>query len=36
VISPGHALISVVEDEIAAAQDEDPVVMAFLAFIERT
>ena len=35
VISPGHALISVVDDEAAPAQDEDPVVMAFLAFIEK-
>jgi antitoxin PrlF len=37
VISPGHALISVVDDDagFAPAQDEDPVVMAFLAFIEK-
>jgi antitoxin PrlF len=35
VISPGHALISVVDDEAAPVQDEDPVVMAFLAFIEK-
>jgi antitoxin PrlF len=35
VISPGHALISVVDDEAAPAQDEDPVVTAFLAFIEK-
>ena len=34
VISPGHALISVIDDE-AAPQDEDPVVTAFLAFIEK-
>src|SRR5260370_37465411 len=36
VISPGHALISVIDDEAAPpAQDEDPVVTAFLAFLER-
>jgi hypothetical protein len=35
VISPGHALMSVIDDRAAASQDEDPVVMAFLAFIER-
>jgi antitoxin PrlF len=35
VISPGHALISVVDDEAAPAQDEDTVVLAFLAFIEK-
>src|ERR1700689_2226785 len=35
VISPGHALISVVDDEAAPARDEDPVVMAFLSFIEQ-
>ena len=35
VISHGHALISVIDDEAAPAQDEDPVVMAFLAFIEN-
>jgi antitoxin PrlF len=35
VISPGHALISVVDDEAAPVQDEDPVVTAFLAFIEK-
>jgi len=36
VISPGHALISVIDDEAAPpAQDEGPVVTAFLAFLER-
>ncbi len=35
VISPGHALITVVDDEAAPAGDEDPVVTAFLAFIEK-
>lgn len=35
VISPGHALITVVDDEAAPAEDEDPVVSAFLAFIEK-
>ena len=34
VISPGHALISVIDDEAPPAQDEDPVVTAFLAFLE--
>jgi len=34
VISPGHALISVIDDEAAPVQDEDPVVTAFLAFLE--
>jgi antitoxin PrlF len=31
VIAPGHALISVVEED----PEEDPVVTAFLAFLER-
>jgi antitoxin PrlF len=35
VISPGHALISVIDDEAAPAQDEDPVVTAFLGFLEK-
>lgn len=35
IISPGHALISVVDDEAALVEDEDPVVTAFLAFIEE-
>jgi antitoxin PrlF len=35
VISPGHALISVVDEGTALAEDEDPVVTAFLAFIEK-
>jgi antitoxin PrlF len=35
VISPGHALISVIDDEAAPAQDGDPVVTAFLAFLEK-
>jgi antitoxin PrlF len=35
VISPGHALITVVDDEAASIDDEDPVVTAFLAFIEK-
>ncbi len=34
VISPGHALISVVDSEVVPAEDEDPLVSAFLAFIE--
>jgi antitoxin PrlF len=35
VISPGHALISVVEEGGVPAQEDDPVVMAFLAFVEK-
>src|SRR5689334_15639679 len=35
VISPGHALISVIDEETAPSEDEDPVVSAFLAFIEK-
>jgi len=35
IISPGHALIVVVGDEAVPAEDEDPVVTAFLAFIEK-
>ena len=35
VISPGHALITVVDDEAASIDDEDPVVTAFLAVIEK-
>jgi hypothetical protein len=35
VISPGHSLITVVDDEAASIDDEDPVVTAFLAFIEK-
>ena len=34
VISPGHALISVVDDE-EMPSDEDPIVTAFLAFVEK-
>ena len=35
VISPGHALITVVDEEGAPENDEDPVVTAFLAFVEK-
>jgi antitoxin PrlF len=35
VIAPGHALISVVDDGSSEVQDEDPVVSAFLAFLEK-
>jgi antitoxin PrlF len=35
VIAPGHALISVVEEGTPELEDEDPVVTAFLAFLER-
>ena len=34
IISPGHALISVIGGEGPPADDEDPLVTAFLAFIE--
>lgn len=34
VISPGHALITVVDDEPAPADEEDPILTAFLGFIE--
>jgi antitoxin PrlF len=34
VIAPGHALISVVDDA-PDRQEEDPVVAAFLAFLEK-
>ena len=35
VISPGHALISVVVEGTPDLQEEDPVVTAFLAFLEK-
>ena len=35
IISPGHALMSVMDDDAAPAQDEDPVVTAFLGFLEK-
>jgi antitoxin PrlF len=35
VISPGHALISVLDDEAAPVPEEDPVVGAFLGFLEK-
>ncbi len=35
VISPGLALISVVDDEAALASEEDPVVGAFLGCLEK-
>jgi antitoxin PrlF len=35
IISPGHALISVMDEDAAPVQDEDPIVTAFLAFIEK-
>jgi antitoxin PrlF len=34
VIAPGHALISVIEEGPSELHDEDPVVTAFLAFLE--
>ena len=35
VIAPGRALISVVEEGSAGPLEEDPVVTAFLAFLEK-
>src|SRR5438067_121314 len=35
VIAPGHALISVVEEGASEPREEDPVVTAFLAFLEK-
>src|SRR6266849_8906051 len=35
VIAPGHALISVVEEGTPDLEEEDPVVTAFLAFLEK-
>jgi antitoxin PrlF len=35
VIAPGHALISVVDAEAPDSEEEDPVVMAYLAFMEK-
>lgn len=35
IISPGHALISVVDDQAMPMEEEDPVVTAFLAFLEK-
>jgi antitoxin PrlF len=35
VIAPGKALISVVDDTEPPTEEEDPVVMAFLAFIQK-
>src|SRR5580698_4137930 len=35
VLSPGHALISVIDDESAPAPEEDPVVGAFLGLLEK-
>ena len=35
VISPGHALISVIDEEPAPVSEEDPVVGAFLGFLEK-
>jgi len=35
VIAPGHALISVMEEGAPEVQEEDPVITAFLAFLEK-
>jgi antitoxin PrlF len=35
VISPGHALIAVVDEGAPPNQEEDPVVSAFLGFLEK-
>ena len=34
VISPGHALVSVVDEELPGMEEDDPVVTGFLAFLE--
>jgi antitoxin PrlF len=35
VVGPGHVLISVVDESSASAEEEDPVVAAFLGFLEQ-
>src|SRR5689334_18373800 len=35
VVAPGHALISVVDEEIQDQPEDDPVITAFLAFLEN-
>ncbi len=35
IISPGHALIAVVDDQTASSAEEDPVVTAFLGVLEN-
>jgi antitoxin PrlF len=35
VVGTGHVLISVVDDDSVAVEEEDPVVSAFLGFLER-
>jgi antitoxin PrlF len=35
VIAPGHALISVVDAQAPNTEEEDPVLMAYLAFMEK-
>ena len=35
VVGTGHVLISVVDDDSAVVEEEDPVVSAFLSFLER-
>lgn len=35
VIAPGRALISIVEDGAPDVEEEDPLVLAFLAFLEQ-
>src|ERR1700681_2944878 len=35
VIAPGHALISVIDEGTPSLQEEDPVVTAFLSFLEK-
>ena len=34
VLSPGHALISVVDDDSSAREGEDPIVTAYLSLVE--
>jgi antitoxin PrlF len=35
VVGPGHVLISVLEESSILAEEEDPVVVAFLGFLEQ-
>ncbi len=35
VIAPGHALVSVIQEGTPQPEEEDPVVVSFLAFLEK-
>jgi antitoxin PrlF len=35
IIAPGRALITVVDEQASAEEEEDPVVLAYLAFLEK-